>query len=65
VLPDFSWYNNIPKVWGIYQMATKYATKITIINTPNYRKMFQMAIKYTNIFHSKALQNIPKSGLLA
>jgi hypothetical protein len=26
--------------------------------------MFQMVIKYTNIFHSKALQNLPKLGFL-
>jgi hypothetical protein len=26
----------------------------------NGHKIFQMAVKYTNIFQSKALQNIPK-----
>jgi hypothetical protein len=31
---------------------------------PNGCKTFQMAIKYTNIFHSRALQKIPKLGLL-
>jgi hypothetical protein len=25
-------------------------------------KIFQMTIKYTNIFHYKALQNLPKLG---
>jgi hypothetical protein len=38
-----------------YQMAIK---------IPNDRKIFQMAIKYTNIFHSKILQNLPKSVFL-
>jgi hypothetical protein len=28
----------------------------------NVRKIYQMEIKYTNIFHCKALQNSPKSG---
>jgi hypothetical protein len=28
---------------------------------PNGRKIFKMVIQYANIFHSKALQNIPKS----
>jgi hypothetical protein len=44
---------------------------------PTYPKMYQMAIRYTikhniptyikhsNILHSKALQNIPKLGILA
>jgi hypothetical protein len=27
---------------------------------PNGRKIFQMVIKYSNIFHSKAIQNLPK-----
>jgi hypothetical protein len=27
------------------------------------RKMDQMTIKYTDIFHSKAPQNLPKLGL--
>jgi hypothetical protein len=29
-----------------------------------YRKIFQVVIKYTNIFHSKTLQNLPKLGCL-
>jgi hypothetical protein len=33
-------------------------------NTPNGRKIDQMAIKYTNISHRKALQNLPKVGFL-
>jgi L-amino acid N-acyltransferase YncA len=28
-------------------------------NIPNIRKIFQMTIKYTNIFQSKALQKLP------
>jgi hypothetical protein len=31
-------------------------------NVPNVLKMFQMAIKYINIFKSEALQNLPKLG---
>jgi hypothetical protein len=38
-----------------YQMA---------LNIPNDRKLFQMTIKYTSIFQSKALQNLPKLGFL-
>jgi hypothetical protein len=38
---------NIPNNHKIYQMATKYTMYV------NSRKMFQMAITYNNIFHSK------------
>jgi hypothetical protein len=31
-------------------------------NIPNDHEYFQMAVKYTNIFHFKALQNMPKLG---
>jgi hypothetical protein len=31
---------------------------------PNIRNLNQMALKYTNIFHCKALQNLPKLGFL-
>jgi hypothetical protein len=31
---------------------------------PNGHKLHQTTVKYTNIFHSKALQNIPKLGFL-
>jgi hypothetical protein len=34
-----------------YQMAK---------NVPNGQNIFQMAKEYTNLFHSKALQNLPK-----
>jgi hypothetical protein len=31
---------------------------------PKPEKIFQMAAKYINIFHSAALQNLPKLGFL-
>jgi hypothetical protein len=34
------------------------------VNRPNGSKIDQPAIKYTNIFHCKTLQNLPKSGFL-
>jgi hypothetical protein len=46
----------------MYQMNTK-CTK-WLYNIPNLHKIFQMAIKYINIFQSKAIQNLPKSGIL-
>jgi hypothetical protein len=49
-LPDFCWYM-IPK--------PEKCTKSTQ-NVPNVLKIFQMAIKYINIFLSKALKNLPK-----
>jgi hypothetical protein len=56
-LPDFSWFN-VPKflkmcqivIVPIYHMAIKYTND-------------QMVIIFTNNFHFKALQNIPKLGL--
>jgi hypothetical protein len=39
-----------------YQMATK---------IPNGREVDQTALKYTNIFHCKTLQNLPKLIFLA
>jgi hypothetical protein len=60
-LPDFSWHN-IPKLWKMYQIATK---------LPNYHKINEMAVIYSkwrqnvpNIFYSKVLQNLPKLGVL-
>jgi hypothetical protein len=38
---------NIPKNHNKYEIASKFT---------------KMAIKYTNIFHSKNLQNLPKLG---
>jgi hypothetical protein len=49
-LPDFAWYN-IPK--------REKLTKISQI-IPKGHKQYQMAKKYSNISHSKALQNMPK-----
>jgi hypothetical protein len=40
-----------------YQMTTNYTKRAFGI-------IFQMVIKYTNFFHSKALQNLPKLGFL-
>jgi hypothetical protein len=34
------------------------------IGIPNVRIIDQMATKYTNIFHCKTLQNLPKLGFL-
>jgi hypothetical protein len=31
---------------------------------PNGRKIDQTSVKYTNVFHCKTLQNIPKLGFL-
>jgi hypothetical protein len=42
----------------MYQNGEK-IIKITT-KLPNGRNIFQMGIKYTNIFHSKALQNLHK-----
>jgi hypothetical protein len=56
-LPDFCWYV-IPKPEKIYQIDTKcYEWSFS-----NVLKIFQMAINYTYIFQSKALQNFPKLG---
>jgi hypothetical protein len=40
-------------------MAMKY-TKLP----QNGRKIYQLAIKYTNIFHCKIFQNLPEFGFL-
>jgi hypothetical protein len=60
-LPDFSWYI-IPKPEKMYQMVTN-CTK-WLQNIPNLHKIVKMAIKYINIFQSKALPNLPKLGFL-
>jgi hypothetical protein len=60
-LPDLSW-SKIPKRGKIYQITTKY-TKWPQ-NITNGSKMDQMVIKYTKIFRSKTLQNLPKLGFL-
>jgi hypothetical protein len=33
------------------------------LDIPNGHKIFLMVIRYTNIFHSKAFQNLPKIGI--
>jgi hypothetical protein len=38
-------------------MATKYTKRGK--NIPNNHKVYQMAIKYANIFHRNTLQNLP------
>jgi hypothetical protein len=53
-LPDFSGHN-IPNRWKIYKIATKLQTR---------HKIHQLATEYPNLFHSKALQNLPKLGFL-
>jgi hypothetical protein len=45
----------------MYQMNTDW-TKLPY-NIPNVCKIFQMPIKYINIYQSKALQNLPKFGI--
>jgi hypothetical protein len=60
-LPDF-FGPNIPKREKISQMTINYTRRPYI--RPNGRDIFQMAIKYNNIFHSKALQKLPKLGFL-
>jgi hypothetical protein len=56
-LPDLSW-SKIPKRGKIHQIAIKY-TKWPL-NISNGRKKDQMLIKYSKIFLSKTLQNLPK-----
>jgi hypothetical protein len=46
---------NYTKLPQHYQIATA---------LPNGHKIYQMSIKHTSIFQSKALQNLPKSGFL-
>jgi hypothetical protein len=48
------------KTGKMYQMNTK-CTEWSL-NISNLHKIFQMAIKYINIFQSKTLQNLPKLG---
>jgi hypothetical protein len=50
------------KTVKIYQMSTK-CTKCPD-NLPIGRKIYQMAKKYTDIFHDKTLKNLPQMGLL-
>jgi hypothetical protein len=50
----------IPKLEKMYQINTK-CNKWSY-NIPNIHKIFQKAIKYINIFQSKALNICPKLG---
>jgi hypothetical protein len=52
----------IPKPVKMYRMNTKWAKWPSDI--PNGHKIYYMAIKYINIFQSKALQNLPEFGFL-
>jgi hypothetical protein len=56
-LPDSSWSKHT-KMGKVYQMDTNYTKRPYII--PNDQKLYQTTVKYSNIFYSKALQNIPK-----
>jgi hypothetical protein len=42
-------------------MTNQYTYYVSYVSGHN---IFQMGIKYANIFHSKALQNLPKLGFL-
>jgi hypothetical protein len=46
----------------MYQIAIKYIKWPEDIS--NGLKIDQISIKYTNIFHSKPLRNLPKMGFL-
>jgi hypothetical protein len=59
-LPDFS-RSKHTKTVKVYQMTTHYTKRPYII--PKDHPLHQTALRYTNIFHSKSLQNIPKFGI--
>jgi hypothetical protein len=56
----FSWAQHT-KTGKMYQMTTKFTKSPS--NLPIGRKIYQIAVKYTNIFHYNTLQNLPKSGI--
>jgi hypothetical protein len=60
-LPDFSWYK-IPKRGGNMPNDHKICIPKWPQNISNGRKIDQMVIKYTKIFHCKTLLNFPKLG---
>jgi hypothetical protein len=62
-LPDLSWYS-VPKQEKYTKMTAKCTKWPYYVAIPNGCQIFQMAINYTNIFHYKVLQNIPKFGCL-
>jgi hypothetical protein len=47
-----------------YTKTGKKYTKLPTGHIKNGRKIFQMTLKFTNIFYSNALQNVPKLGFL-
>jgi hypothetical protein len=61
-LPDFSWSKHT-KTGKVCKMGTIYIYQTANIIS-NGHKLFQTVVKYTIIFHSKTLQNIPKLGFL-
>jgi hypothetical protein len=46
----------------MYQIVTKLPKRP--LDIPNGRHIFQMAMAYANLFHSKAVQNLPESRFL-
>jgi hypothetical protein len=61
-LPDFYWYK-IPK----REKYTKFMRTIPNVHKIHIlkdRQMYQVSIKYTDIFQCKTLQNLPKFGYL-
>jgi hypothetical protein len=54
---------NIPN-WEIYNKRPQTIPKGHELYYINGHTIFQMVIKYTNIYHSKALQNLHKLGFL-
>jgi hypothetical protein len=59
-LPDF--FAETTKAGKIYQITIKYIKSRKIL--PDAHQIDQMAVKYTNIFHGKTLQNLPKLRIL-
>jgi hypothetical protein len=59
-LPDLSWFKRT-KTGKVYQMVTNY-TKLKYI-IPNGHQLYHTDVKYTKIFHSKALQKYPQIGI--
>jgi hypothetical protein len=60
-LPDFS-IHSTPKRVKSYQIAAKLSNGQKMYQ--NGCDLIQMAKYYTNLFHSKTLQNLPKSRFL-
>jgi hypothetical protein len=60
-LPDFSWSKHTKK-GKVQQRGTNYTKRPYI--KPIGHKIYQIAVKYANILHSKTLQHIPKLEFL-